>query len=149
MSLPFSSHLQASTRDYENRSPFRLRYASLASYLLFSLLLSSAPTGSCLVGAGSMLASILGFPLVPPYPGPPAIPLPAPLRLELCGAAESNWDVVDCEDDWGLFKCCCSSWNTAMRFWRSVSAFAARSALMERLAKKYAPPPATMSVAQP
>jgi hypothetical protein len=134
ISSPFLPHLEL--RDYEKRSPFLLRYASLASYLLFSLALPSPSTGSCLVGAGSMPASILGFPLVPPYPGLPAIPLPAPFLLELCGAAFNNCEVVD----WGEWseeeRCCCSSWNTAMRFWRSVSAFAARSALMDFLAKK-------------
>lgn len=36
-----------------NRSPFRLRKTSLASYLLFSFIFCASSSGACLVGAGS------------------------------------------------------------------------------------------------
>lgn len=54
------------------RSPFGLRYTAVASYLLFSFTLCSAFEGSCLVGAGSVDASLAGlwygFPSSPTWP---------------------------------------------------------------------------------
>ena len=54
-----------------NLSPFFDRYISVASYLPFSLTLCSPVSGTCRVGAGSLLASLLGLPALsspPPHP---------------------------------------------------------------------------------
>lgn len=123
---------------YENRSPFRLLNTSLASYLLFSPSFS----GACLVAAGSLFACTLGLVVSSSRLIWPAT---APLSPTLRGAAVFalttalgptvgfELAVLDGEDP--CKPCACSSWNWRARFWRSASALAARSALIDFFAK--------------
>ena len=125
---------------HENRSPFRLLNTSLASYLLFSPSFS----GACLVAAGSLFACTLGLvvssslliwpasaPLSPALRGGAAVfALTTALGLTV-GLELVAFEVGEppCR------PCACSSWNWRARFWRSASALAARSALMDFFAK--------------
>lgn len=132
-----SKILQFLQNPYENRSPFRLLYTSLASYLLFSL---PAVSGACLVAAGSWLACRLGFPLS--SSSRLICPANAPLSLGVRGAVVLDEMTALGEmvgfDDVAPSPCspwACSSWNCRARLARSASAFDARSALMDFFAK--------------
>lgn len=107
---------------HENLSPFRLLYASLASYLLFSLSLCASSSGACRVGAGSKFACELGLPSSS-----------SPLRGAVVDVGFNG--VVAVREE-GLADRLFSSSHVRWRFMRSSSAFCARSAFMERLAKK-------------
>ncbi|CBY00156.1 predicted protein [Plenodomus lingam JN3] len=125
-------HAQA----HENLSPLLLLYASLASYLLFSRALCSSLSASCRVGAGSRLASALGPDSSAP-PSPlllcisPSTPPGAVVAVGFSGVVAVRWVP---EEDEAVSDF--SSSHARCRFWRSSSAFCARSALMLRLAKK-------------
>jgi hypothetical protein len=55
-------------------------------------------------------------------------------RALVLAATTAFGEMVGLED--GSYRpCCCSSWYWRMRFWRSASAFSARSALMDFFAK--------------
>jgi hypothetical protein len=127
---------------YENRSPLRLRNTELASYLLFSF---PSVSGACLVAAGSALACMDGFPESSPCA---ALSLARISRASTPLSAGAAWAAV-LEETTALGEMvgleagsespyrpwACSSWYWRTRFWRSASAFSARSALMDFLAK--------------
>src|SRR5690242_12385400 len=130
---------------YENRSPFRLLYTSLASYLLFP---SPSLSGACLVAAGSALASELGFAprsslltapatalLSPTLLGAVVLLLTTALGLIVGLEAVGGLSEALGAEEKGATPWACSSWYCFIRLWRSASAFWARSALMDFLAK--------------
>ena len=123
---------------HENLSPLRLRYGTLASYLLFSPTLCASSSGACLVGAGSTLACELGLPssYPPSAPAPSFLSLPTSLVMLRGAVVDVGFKGVVAVRVEGLGDMSCSSCHWRMRFWRSASAFAARSAFMLRLAKK-------------
>lgn len=127
--FPLSYHPPLPSLPHENRSPFRVRYTSLASYLLFSPSLS----GACLVAAGSALASELGLAVRSSLLT--AAATSPPLRGALVLALTTALGLIVGFDVAALGVCACSSWYCRTRFSRSASAFCARSALIDFFAK--------------
>jgi len=131
VSFRFPKHSVCIHIAHENRSPFGLLNGVLLSYLLFSTTRCPSVVGACLVGAGSLLDSWLGEPAVSVRAGPPF--------------ESGGFDPPIVADDSGLFGTLSEySRESTMDFFRRCSSARAwRSALMPRLAKKYAAPPAT------
>jgi hypothetical protein len=117
---------------HEKRSPFRLRNCELLSYLLFSSTRCDSVVGACRVGAGSLLDSWLGEPAASVRGGPPLFALAAAALAVATEAvppnAEEERGRLGTLSEYSIDSIICF-------FLRWASNFAARSALMERLAK--------------